>query len=100
MSDSPLPCPAARCSRSRSEEHTSELQSRENLVCRLLLEKSKRWLIAQWKEDPDPSPIEAARCANRVCHLTVPDAESRRVIAAADGACQRLEALFPRRPLS
>src|SRR5690606_41221072 len=25
----------------RSEEHTSELQSRENLVCRLLLEKNK-----------------------------------------------------------
>src|SRR5690606_39605982 len=34
----PLPGPApAR----RSEEHTSELQSRENLVCRLLLEKKK-----------------------------------------------------------
>src|SRR5690606_39786465 len=30
---------AARCA--RSEEHTSELQSRENLVCRLLLEKKK-----------------------------------------------------------
>src|SRR5690606_41287708 len=33
--------------RCRSEEHTSELQSRENLVCRLLLEKKKtssgRW---------------------------------------------------------
>src|SRR5690606_40509317 len=29
-----LPC--------RSEEHTSELQSRENLVCRLLLEKKKK----------------------------------------------------------
>src|SRR5690606_39898810 len=28
-------------SRARSEEHTSELQSRENLVCRLLLEKQK-----------------------------------------------------------
>src|SRR5690606_41779083 len=27
--------------RCRSEEHTSELQSRENLVCRLLLEKKK-----------------------------------------------------------
>src|SRR5436309_10147659 len=27
--------------RTRSEEHTSELQSRENLVCRLLLEKQK-----------------------------------------------------------
>src|SRR3712207_8999218 len=28
--------------RSRSEEHTSELQSRQYLVCRLLLEKKKR----------------------------------------------------------
>src|SRR5690606_40009127 len=28
--------------RERSEEHTSELQSRENLVCRLLLEKKKK----------------------------------------------------------
>src|SRR2546429_6366868 len=30
------------CSRSRSEEHTSELQSRLHLVCRLLLEKKKK----------------------------------------------------------
>src|SRR5690606_42123236 len=29
----------------RSEEHTSELQSRENLVCRLLLEKKKETKI-------------------------------------------------------
>src|SRR5690606_8164342 len=28
----------------RSEEHTSELQSRENLVCRLLLEKKKKFM--------------------------------------------------------
>src|SRR5690606_42067445 len=28
--------------RERSEEHTSELQSRENLVCRLLLEKKNK----------------------------------------------------------
>src|SRR2546430_12400449 len=28
----------------RSEEHTSELQSQSNLVCRLLLEKKKHWL--------------------------------------------------------
>src|SRR5690606_40848680 len=28
----------------RSEEHTSELQSRENLVCRLLLEKKKHMM--------------------------------------------------------
>src|SRR5690606_41191106 len=33
----PLPTTTPR----RSEEHTSELQSRENLVCRLLLEKKK-----------------------------------------------------------
>src|SRR3989442_9712487 len=30
-----------RCYRTRSEEHTSELQSRPHLVCRLLLEKKK-----------------------------------------------------------
>src|SRR5436309_3979862 len=31
-----------KAARKRSEEHTSELQSRENLVCRLLLEKKKK----------------------------------------------------------
>src|SRR5258707_9297874 len=30
-------------SETRSEEHTSELQSRQYLVCRLLLEKKKEW---------------------------------------------------------
>src|SRR3712207_8862014 len=56
----PLPPPGRRCpsrrsrnSRptftrgSRSEEHTSELQSRQYLVCRLLLEK---------KKEPQPTP--------------------------------------------
>src|SRR5690606_41862562 len=33
------PCASATGRATRSEEHTSELQSRENLVCRLLLEK-------------------------------------------------------------
>src|SRR3989442_8370759 len=33
--------------RSRSEEHTSELQSRPHLVCRLLLEKKKNKKIAE-----------------------------------------------------
>src|SRR5438477_2048600 len=36
----PLPAPAG-AARPRSEEHTSELQSHVNLVCRLLLEKKK-----------------------------------------------------------
>src|SRR5436309_7795055 len=35
-------------SRGRSEEHTSELQSRENLVCRLLLEKKIRPLTSTY----------------------------------------------------
>src|SRR3712207_7035247 len=34
-------CPAPSLARPRSEEHTSELQSRQYLVCRLLLEKKK-----------------------------------------------------------
>src|SRR5690606_39984766 len=33
--------PTTSPSLTRSEEHTSELQSRENIVCRLLLEKKK-----------------------------------------------------------
>src|SRR5690606_42155568 len=33
---------SGRSQADRSEEHTSELQSRENLVCRLLLEKKKQ----------------------------------------------------------
>src|SRR2546430_5472617 len=36
-------CPACEVSSTfRSEEHTSELQSQSNLVCRLLLEKKKK----------------------------------------------------------
>src|SRR3712207_8621524 len=34
-----------RPARARSEEHTSELQSRQYLVCRLLLEKKKAYTI-------------------------------------------------------
>src|SRR5205809_6130926 len=37
----PQPVPLALPARPRSEEHTSELQSRLHLVCRLLLEKKK-----------------------------------------------------------
>ena len=39
-----------RPDKERSEEHTSELQSRTNLVCRLLLEKKKK------KHTPPPPP--------------------------------------------
>src|SRR3712207_8659086 len=38
----------ARNRSSRSEEHTSELQSRQYLVCRLLLEKKKKYTITYY----------------------------------------------------
>src|SRR5690606_33437940 len=41
--NTPLILLLAYCCILRSEEHTSELQSRENLVCRLLLEKKKNY---------------------------------------------------------
>src|SRR5256885_7397650 len=37
--------PSTSAEPGRSEEHTSELQSPCNLVCRLLLEKKKSWVI-------------------------------------------------------
>src|SRR5215469_17266270 len=69
------PCPSIwriskRPSRTRSEEHTSELQSRRDLVCRLLLEKKKdpartpprprsvrhQLLATRWRGPLQPSP--------------------------------------------
>src|SRR3712207_7749011 len=40
--------------RARSEEHTSELQSRQYLVCRLLLEKKKTTPTATKRADCEP----------------------------------------------
>src|SRR2546430_6342209 len=37
-----ITCPVHHRGEHRSEEHTSELQSQSNLVCRLLLEKKKK----------------------------------------------------------
>src|SRR5260370_17315725 len=39
----------------RSEEHTSELQSHLNLVCRLLLEKKKNRTPRQLRPEPSPA---------------------------------------------
>src|SRR2546430_11997275 len=44
----------SRTWRSRSEEHTSELQSQSNLVCRLLLEKKKTHAPTPTTESPTP----------------------------------------------
>src|SRR2546421_2294537 len=51
--------------RARSEEHTSELQSRSDLVCRLLLEKKKKigrdrkTLDEHWKMHRNTSPADS-----------------------------------------
>src|SRR6202043_3125630 len=47
----------------RSEEHTSELQSRENLVCRLLLEKKNGQRPRCWHAHPPRAPPPRARRA-------------------------------------
>src|SRR2546429_6733976 len=59
------PCcsPSCRTSRrrARSEEHTSELQSRLHLVCRLLLEKKKIHLTHRYLTSPNAIPIPRVR---------------------------------------
>src|SRR3712207_7849413 len=47
----------ACCRASRSEEHTSELQSRQYLVCRLLLEKKNSTLLLPSLSPLSPSPF-------------------------------------------
>src|SRR3989449_8359470 len=53
----------------RSEEHTSELQSRLHLVCRLLLEKKKnkavtRWVAWYFRNPGSPATAEARLIAH------------------------------------
>src|SRR5207237_5380987 len=50
--------PRLRRRHPRSEEHTSELQSHLNLVCRLLLDKKKRMILAG-----DTALLTALRCS-------------------------------------
>src|SRR5258706_8970047 len=56
----------------RSEEHTSELQSLTNIVCRLLLEKKKKQYITVHVcttfENADSSSVDCARLETRLAH--------------------------------
>src|SRR2546429_4827020 len=53
----------------RSEEHTSELQSRLHLVCRLLLEKKKNYLAITYPSStPCPIPILLFLTENFITH--------------------------------
>src|SRR2546425_1499111 len=57
--------PGRRCGSSRSEEHTSELQSLAYLVCRLLLEKKKK---------TSSTPTRRSPCRRRPTHPALPSA--------------------------
>src|SRR5258708_9456225 len=60
-----MPC----VSRWRSEEHTSELQSPDHLVCRLLLEKKKKRKQHLHMTQSRPA---LCRIQHRRCHRTTP----------------------------
>src|SRR5438477_1205821 len=49
----------------RSEEHTSELQSHVNLVCRLLLEKKKKNLIPKIDHKSNTAQLRKIACESR-----------------------------------
>src|SRR5258707_11382794 len=70
----------------RSEEHTSELQSRQYLVCRLLLEKKKNRLAPDRqririsdKFTSTRESLELRRLDSRFSSLTMPDQCSRAI---------------------
>src|SRR5215208_6388451 len=81
----------SRQTRRRSEEHTSELQSRGHLVCRLLLEKKKPPRAAR------SAPAEQGRhraCASAPSPPALPP--RHRSTPAPDGSlpCSRAEPVF------
>src|SRR5258708_24890572 len=60
--------PARSFTRShRSEEHTSELQSPDHLVCRLLLEKKKNVLPIQFTATPGSHHVFRKKCRPSDC---------------------------------
>src|SRR2546421_5838256 len=82
----------------RSEEHTSELQSRSDLVCRLLLEKKKKHDVArhprQHKRDSSTVPHSPGRTPPAtLSHATI----TRRttIAAASQHASQRVSSPHP-----
>src|SRR2546421_3445809 len=80
----------------RSEEHTSELQSRSDLVCRLLLEKKKKERHRNVIQETEPAvdherrqPVQRVWSHKHVDHKHLTDrcAEHTRHISASGAAC-------------
>src|SRR3989440_1678402 len=61
--------------RIRSEEHTSELQSRSDLVCRLLLEKKKKTSELQIRSEQHKTELQSR--SDIVCSLLPPKIEHK-----------------------
>src|SRR6266567_4257473 len=75
--------------RPRSEEHTSELQSQSNLVCRLLLEKKNTMISPpqRWHAGQKPKTRQS-RCESRTCEgASVRIGRRYALRASVDGLC-------------
>src|SRR6478672_10872218 len=71
-----ISAPTSHSSHRRSEEHTSELQSRSDIVCRILLEKKKEGLVADSRLCSLDSRVSGALrwaklAARSICELIV-----------------------------
>src|ERR1039457_5007029 len=73
----------------RSEEHTSELQSPCNLVCRLLLEKKKKSPTSDSRQSDSPTSTPARPTPRRTASV-----RTRSRPACATGPASLLEILF------
>src|SRR5437667_7698125 len=60
-----------RARTSRSEEHTSELQSHHDLVCRLLLEKKKRTITIAFRYELQAQYLARLHCRAHARHIKV-----------------------------
>src|SRR5207249_6575467 len=83
----------------RSEEHTSELQSRFDLVCRLLLEKKKKFSLVPGRPPHDPRYAARDRLAHRTvvpCHRLhpVPAAPASALLRRAGRQRSRLHSVL------
>src|SRR2546421_1091475 len=71
------PPPVKTLTSGRSEEHTSELQSRSDLVCRLLLEKKKAYVDSCPTSLPSTAPPRAVSPTTRHAPIPLPQPPPR-----------------------
>src|SRR5688572_24250442 len=78
----------------RSEEHTSELQSQSNLVCRLLLEKKKRFSSALRSANASLKPASLPGARRMSSTLAAPEAITRLRVDSMRSVARRSSTLF------